>query len=431
MADPPTLSWPSTLTQLRPIATLICRMPSQPNPLATTCCIIGGGPAGIMLGFLLARAGIPVTVLEKHKDFFRDFRGDTIHPSTLELLYELGLLEKFLTLPHSELAQLSGFIGDRAFVMADFHHLPTHAKFIALMPQWDFLNFLASEAARFPAFALRMGWEAIGLIQQPDGTVTGVRADTPNGPVEIPALLTVGCDGRHPVSRVAGHLSLIDYGVPIDVLWLRIARKPDDPENGLGYVNYGRLIVLINRVDYFQVGYIIAKDTFPQIQQQGLPAFQQSIERIVPFLTGRTAEIDSWDKVKLLTVQVNRLQQWCSPGLLCIGDAAHAMSPVGGIGINIALQDAVATANMLTESLSSGSVTVHDLERVQHYRENAVRNTQRFQVFAHRLLNHILQNPGPFTPPLAFRIIAGSPGFRYLTARFIGMGLQPQHIDKT
>jgi 2-polyprenyl-6-methoxyphenol hydroxylase-like FAD-dependent oxidoreductase len=394
----------------------------------TTCCIIGGGPAGIMLGFLLARQGIPVTVLEKHKDFFRDFRGDTIHPSTLELLYELGLLEKFLTLPHSQVARLSGFIGDRSVTMADFSHLPTHAKFIALMPQWDFLNFLAAEAARFPAFTLRMGWEATGLIQEKDGTTTGVLANTPDGPVEIPAALTVGCDGRHPMSRAAAQLPLIDYGVPIDVLWFRLAHQSGDPENALGYVNYGRLIVLINRVDYFQVGYIVAKGTFPQIQQEGLAAFHQSIERVVPFLAGRTAEIDSWDKVKLLTVQVNRLQEWCSPGLLCIGDAAHAMSPVGGIGVNIALQDAVAAANILTESLLTSGATVHDLRSVQNYREGAVRNTQRVQVFAHRLLNHVLHSTGPFTPPLAFSIVTSMPGFRYLTARFIGMGLQPQHI---
>jgi len=384
-----------------------------------------------MLGYLLARQGITVTVLEKHTDFFRDFRGDTIHPSTLEVLYELGLLDKFLQIPHSQLAQLSGYFGTHAVTMADLSHLPTHAKFVALMPQWDFLNFLASEASRFPAFTLRMGWEATGLIQQPDGTVTGVRANTPNGPVEIPAVLTVGCDGRHPVSREAAHLPLVDYGVPIDVLWFRIARQPNDPENALGYVNYGRLVVLIDRVDYFQVGYIIAKGTFPQIQQQGLDAFHQSIERIVPFLAGRTAEVDSWDKVKLLTVQVNRLRDWCKPGLLCIGDAAHAMSPVGGIGINIALQDAVATANMLTESLSSNTVTVHDLERVQHYREGAVRNTQRFQVFAHRMLSHVLNSNGPFEPPFILRAILSLPGFRYLTARFIGMGLQPEHIGKT
>ncbi|WP_263365837.1 FAD-dependent oxidoreductase [Edaphobacter bradus] len=393
----------------------------------TTCCVIGGGPAGIMLGYLLARSGVPVTVLEKHNDFFRDFRGDTIHPSSLELLHELGLLEKLLTVPHSKVARLSGIIGDRRFTMANFAHLPTHAKFIALMPQWDFLSFMASEAAHFPSFTLRMGWEATGLIEK-NGVTTGVLANTPDGPVEIPATLTVGCDGRHATSRVAGHLPLIDQGVPIDVLWLRFSRRPSDPDNALGYINYGRLIVLINRGDYFQCGYIIAKGAFAQIQQAGLPAFRQSIERIAPFLADRTSEIDSWDMVKLLTVQVNRLQQWSSPGLLCIGDAAHAMSPVGGIGINIALQDAVATANILTEALQTRSLTPHHLQQVQHYRETAVRRTQSVQVFVHRILNRVLQNPGPVTPPLALRILTSIPGFQYLTARFVGMGLQPQHI---
>jgi 2-polyprenyl-6-methoxyphenol hydroxylase-like FAD-dependent oxidoreductase len=402
-------------------------MPATPNSLATTCCIIGGGPAGIMLGFLLARAGVPVTVLEKHKDFFRDFRGDTIHPSTLDLLYELGLLEKFLTVPHSHVAALSATIGGERFPIADFSHLPTHCKFIALMPQWDFLNFLSSEAARFPSFTLRMGWEATGLIEE-NGVTTGVRANTPDGPVEIPATVTIGCDGRHAVSREAGRLLLQDEGVPVDVLWLKMARQYSDPENALGYINYGRLIILINRSDYFQVGYIIAKGTFPQIQQAGIPAFQQSIERIVPFLAGRTAEIDSWDKVKLLTIQVNRLLEWSSPGLLCIGDAAHAMSPVGGIGINIALQDAVATANILTEALLSNSLTQHHLRQVQDYREAAVRNTQRVQVFAHRILSRVLNDPGQVHPPLALRILTHIPGFQHLTARFVGVGLQPQHI---
>jgi len=404
-------------------------MPATDNPPATTCCIIGGGPAGMMLGFLLARQGIAVTVLEKYKDFFRDFRGDTIHPSTLELLYELGLLEKFLALPHSQITGLSAIIGGQRFQMSDFSHLPTHAKFVALMPQWDFLNFLAAEAARFRSFTLRMGWEATGLIQQ-NGATTGVRANTPDGPVEIPATLTVGCDGRHAISRVAGNLHLFDEGVPVDILWLRMARQPSDPENALGYFNYGRFIILINRNDYFQVGYLIPKGALPQIQQEGIPAFQQSIERIVPFLTGRTAEIDSWDKVKLLTIQVNRLQDWCSPGLLCIGDAAHAMSPVGGIGINIALQDAVAAANILSESILTSGATVHDLQRVQHYREPAVRNTQRVQIFAHRILSRALQSTGPVTPPLALRILTKIPGFQELAGRFIGMGLQPQHIKQ-
>ncbi len=382
-----------------------------------------------MLGYLLARQGIAVTVLEKHTDFFRDFRGDTIHPSTLEVLHELGLLEKFLTIPHSKVSRLSGFVGNSSVTMADLSHIPAHARFIALMPQWDFLNFLAAEAARFPSFTLRMGWEATGLIQEKDGTTTGVLANTPDGPVEIPAALTVGCDGRHAISRVAAQLPLIDYGVPIDVLWFRLARQPNDPENAMGYVNYGRLIVLINRVDYFQVGYLVAKGTFPQIQQDGIASFHQSIERIVPFFAGRTAEVDSWDKVKLLTVQVNRLREWCSPGLLCIGDAAHAMSPVGGVGVNIAVQDAVATANILTECLLTSGATVHDLRTVQNYREPAVRKTQQVQVFAHRLLNAILHSTGPFTPPLAFRIVTSMPGFRHLTARFIGMGFQPQHVN--
>jgi 2-polyprenyl-6-methoxyphenol hydroxylase-like FAD-dependent oxidoreductase len=402
-------------------------MATNPNPLATTCCIIGGGPAGIMLGFLLARAGVKVTVLEKHKDFFRDFRGDTIHPSTLDLLHELGLLEKFLTIPHSQVAALSAIVGGERFAIADFSHVPTYCKFIALMPQWDFLDFLSSEATRYPSFTLRMGWEATGLINE-NGVTTGVRANTPDGPVEIPATVTIGCDGRHAISRDAGHLPLNDEGVPIDVLWLKIARQPSDPENALGYINYGRLIILINRNDYFQVGYIIAKGTFPQIQQAGIPAFQQSIERIVPFLAGRTTEIDSWDKVKLLTIQVNRLQEWSSPGLLCIGDAAHAMSPVGGIGINIALQDAVATANILTEALLSNSLTQHHLRQVQDYREPAVRNTQRVQVFAHRILDRVLRDNGPIKPPLALRILTHIPGFQNLPARFVGVGLQPQHI---
>jgi 2-polyprenyl-6-methoxyphenol hydroxylase-like FAD-dependent oxidoreductase len=399
----------------------------QTETRKTTCCIVGGGPAGMMLGLLLARSGVDVTVLEKHKDFFRDFRGDTIHPSTLELMHELGLLQKLLEIRHSEIAHASICIGNESVTVADFSHLPTTAKFIALMPQWDFLNFLAAEAARFSNFKLLMECEATGLIEE-NGITTGVLARTPQGPVTISAALTVGCDGRHAVSRNAAHLPLVDEGVPIDVLWLRLTRRASDPENGLGYVNYGRLLVLINRLEYFQVAFLIAKDGFGQIQQDGLTAFQQGIARVVPFLADRITEIDSWEKVKLLTVQVNRLTEWSSPGLLCIGDAAHAMSPVGGIGINIALQDAVATANMLTEALLSEALTPHHLVQIQRYRERAVHNTQRFQVFAHRILNRVLHSSGPIRMPRALRILTAIPGFKSLTARFIGMGLQPQHI---
>jgi 2-polyprenyl-6-methoxyphenol hydroxylase-like FAD-dependent oxidoreductase len=390
-------------------------------------CIIGGGPAGVMLGYLLARAGLPVTVLEKHKDFFRDFRGDTIHPSTLQLLDELGLYEKFLQVPHSQVSGLSAIIGGQKFVMSDFSHLPTRAKFIVLMPQWDFLDFLSREAAQFPSFTLRMGWEATDVLAR-GGVVTGVRANTPEGPQEIAADLTVGCDGRHAMSRAGAQLSVVEEGVPIDVLWFRIARQASDPENALGYANYGRFAVLINRNDYFQVAYLIAQGDYPNIQQAGLPHFRELLERMVPFLAGRTAEIDSWDKVKLLTVQVNHLERWSAPGLLCIGDAAHAMSPVGGIGVNIALQDAVAAANILTGPLRAGQAIPEQLEQVQRYREGAVRNTQRVQLVAHRVLNRVLHDRGPITPPLLLRVATSLPGFQRLTARFIGLGLQPQHI---
>jgi 2-polyprenyl-6-methoxyphenol hydroxylase-like FAD-dependent oxidoreductase len=300
------------------------------------------------------------------------------------------------------------------------------------MPQWDFLNFLAAEAAKYPTFTLRMGWEATGLLKTHTGEgtrITGVRASTPEGPADIPANLTVGCDGRHATSVAAAHLKAIDEGVPIDVLWFRLARQDSDPENALGYIDRGQALILINRNTYFQSGFLIPKDTYASIQQRGLEAFRTSIQELVPFLKGRTSEIDSFDKIKLLTVQVNHLQRWAIPGLLCIGDAAHAMSPVGGIGINIALQDSVATANRLTESLLGEGPTLYDLLAVQHYRERAVRNTQRFQIAAHSLLNRILRNPKPIHPPLSLRILTHIPGFHALLGRFIGLGLQPQHIQ--
>jgi len=404
-----------------------------PTGSTTTCCIVGGGPAGVMLGLLLARAGVRVTILEKHKDFFRDFRGDTVHPATLEVMHELGLLEEFLKQPHQKIDHMSGVIGGQVFPIADMTHLPVHAKFVALMPQWDFLNFLAAQGKKYPGFDLRMEHKATGLIEEtaPDGTsrVVGVRAETPNGPVEIRATLTVGCDGRHAVTVPSGHLRVVERGVPIDVLWLRVSRRPDDPENALGYVNYGRMMVLIDRGDYFQCGYIVRKGTLESVvKPAGLETFRAAIAQLVPFLGDRVQEIQSWDDVKLLTVQINHLERWHAPGLLCIGDAAHAMSPVGGVGINLAIQDAVAAARILAGPLAWGDVTEATLEAVQARREFPTRVTQGVQAMVHRFLDGYLGRDAAFTPPPALRVVTKVPGFQRLTARLIGLGARPEHV---
>ena len=310
--------------------------------LETTCCVVGGGPAGVMLGYLLARAGVAVTILEKHNDFFRDFRGDTVHPSTLDVMYELGILDDFLKVPHQQLTSVSGVYGDFAFRAADFSHLPTHCKYVALMPQWDFLDFLSAKGKQYPGFNLRMGHEAVDLLQE-GGRTIGVSAQTADGTVEIRADLVVGCDGRHSITRQAANLEVLEFGVPIDVLWFRIGRVGNDPEQLFGNLNYGKALILINRDKYFQAGLIVPKGSFPELQQQGLESFRSVVRRIAPFLGDRVEELKDWDQIKLLSVQINRLRQWHRPGLLCIGDAAHAMSPAGGVGINLAIQDAVAS----------------------------------------------------------------------------------------
>jgi 2-polyprenyl-6-methoxyphenol hydroxylase-like FAD-dependent oxidoreductase len=398
--------------------------------LKTTCCIVGGGPAGIMLGFLLARAGVDVTVLEKHKDFFRDFRGDTIHPATLQLLHELGLLDEFLALPHEQLTSLAMAIGGQTLPIADFGDLPIQTKFVALMPQWDFLNFLSSHATKLLTFHLLMEHEVTGLIENNNNRVTGVRANTPAGTVEIHAALVVGCDGRHATTRTSAHLPIHDTGAPIDILWFRLSRHEGEPENALGNINFGNFLILINRGDYYQCGFIIAKDTFiTRVQPAGLPAFRNSLVRLVPFLSDRVNEITDWEQLKLLSIQVNRLTTWHSPGLLCIGDAAHAMSPVGGIGINLAIQDAVAAARILTPTLKTGIVTELTLAHVQHRRETPTRITQAFQVTVHYFLTRILGNPAAIKPPLLLRLLSPHPTFRHLMARFIGMGVRPEHIS--
>jgi 2-polyprenyl-6-methoxyphenol hydroxylase-like FAD-dependent oxidoreductase len=395
--------------------------------LRTNCCVVGGGPAGVMLGYLLARAGVEVVVLEKHGDFFRDFRGDTVHPSTLQVMHELGVLEDFLKLPHQELNSVSGRVGDYSFHAADFRHLPTRCKFIALMPQWDFLNFLSDRAKRFTRFQLRMQSEGVDLIRQGE-RIAGVEARSAEGPVHIQADLVVACDGRHSTIRRAAGLQVQEFGVPIDVLWFRISRGVGDPEQLLGNFNYSRALILINRGDYFQAGLIIPKGSFEQTKQNGVDAFQEMIRRIAPYLGSRVTELESWDQIKLLTVQINRLRKWHLPGLLCIGDAAHAMSPAGGVGINLAIQDAVATANLLAAPLRQGRLTEEDLARVQERREFPARLTQSIQVLAHRRFERVFQTSGPLQAPWQLKAISRVPGVQRVLGHVVGMGVRPEHV---
>jgi 2-polyprenyl-6-methoxyphenol hydroxylase-like FAD-dependent oxidoreductase len=405
----------------------------------TTCLIAGGGPAGMVLGFLLARAGIEVLVLEKHPDFFRDFRGDTIHPSTFQLIYELGLLDDFLRVPHQELHEIGAVIDDFSVTVANFSHLPVHCKFVGLMPQWDFLNFIAEKARAYPEFHLRMETEVTELIIE-NNRVKGVRAKTKNGEQEFRAALTIGADGRRSIVREKAGLEVIDLGAPIDVLWTRVSRQPGDPAQTLGRFRAGKILITLNREDYWQCAYVIPKGAFPAIQQKGLPAFRQDLESVAPFLQGRAAELKDWTDVKLLSVAVDRLRQWSRPGLLCIGDSAHAMSPIGGVGINLAIQDAVAAANALAQPLSQLQSTIAlgpDLDRldahlhkVQARRTFPTRMTQALQVIAHkRFIGPALALKAPITRlPLPLALLRRFPILRRIPARIVGLGFRPEHV---
>jgi 2-polyprenyl-6-methoxyphenol hydroxylase-like FAD-dependent oxidoreductase len=398
------------------------------DAIHTRCCIAGGGPAGVMLGFLLARQGIDVFVLEKHSDFLRDFRGDTIHPSTLEIMYELGILDEFLKRPHQQVTELGGKVGSEIVTIADFTHLPTHCHFLALMPQWDFLNFITEQAHRYPTFHLRMQAEVTDLIEV-NGTIAGVRAKTPNGTLEIRASLTVGADGRHSVVRERAGLKVIDLGAPMDVMWMRLSRRPTDPAQTLGHFDRGRILFLINREDYWQCAFVIPKGKADEIRQRGLEAFRQEIAALEPFLQDRIEELDDWKQISLLTVTVDRLARWSRPGLLCIGDAAHAMSPIGGVGINLAIQDAVAAANLLGPKLRQNNVTESDLEAVQRRRSLPTRATQRFQILIqNNVIRKILGSDKTLSAPWVLKLLQRWPVLRRIPARVLGLGFRPEHV---
>lgn len=397
--------------------------------LQTRCAIAGGGPAGMMLGYLLARVGIDVMVLEKHKDFLRDFRGDTVHPSTLEIMYELGLLEKFLKLPHTRITTGTVEIGERHFTIGDFSRIPARCKFIALMPQWDFLNFLAGEAKTFPNFRLMMETEANDLLIE-EGIVTGLKAQTSDGVLEIKAGLTVAADGRRSALRASSGLAVKDLGAPFDVLWLRLPMRAGDPRELVGRLKDGQLFAMIYRTDYWQCAFLIPKGSFDTIKAEGLPKFRERLKNVAGFAAVRVDEtITSFDQVRLLTVMVDRLENWARPGLLCIGDAAHAMSPIGGVGINLAIQDAVAAANILGPALQRGTPGLPDLKKVQARREFPTRVIQAFQLAVQRaVLAPILRATTTPKPPMLLRLANAWPWLRRFPARFIALGVRPEHV---
>jgi 2-polyprenyl-6-methoxyphenol hydroxylase-like FAD-dependent oxidoreductase len=382
----------------------------------------------MMLGFLLARVGVEILLLEKHADFLRDFRGDTIHPSTLELMYELGLLQEFLKRPHQEVRELRAHVGSEAFTLADCSHLPTHCRFIAFMPQWDFLNFLVEQGRRYPGFHVEMQAEATDLIEE-NGRVVGVRITTPQGTREVRANLTVGADGRNSVIRARAGLQVIDLGAPMDVLWMRLSRRPSDPGQTFGYVDRGRILVLLNREDYWQCAFVIPKGAAEEIRRRGIASFGEEIASRVPFLRDRVDELSDWKDLSLLTVKVDRLTCWSRPGLLCIGDAAHAMSPIGGVGINLAIQDAVAAANILGPALLRGTPTERDLRAIQERRMFPTRATQRLQLIVqNNVIRRVLGSTKPLTLPWFFKLFQRFPYLRRIPARLVGIGLRPEHI---
>lgn len=408
-------------------------MTSDQGPNRTTkvrCCIVGGGPAGMMLGYLLGRAGIDVVVLEKHADFFRDFRGDTVHPSTLQVMDELGLIDDFLKLPHQRLQKMDGLFGGTKVRIADLSRLDAKYPFIVFMPQWDFLNFLREAGKRFASLKVMMNTEAVDLIRRGE-TIVGVRANTPDGPIDIEADLTIACDGRHSIVRERAGLEVEEIGAPMDVLWFRVGRKADETESLFARLEPGKMMVTFDRGDYWQCAYVIAKGQYEAVKARGLQALLDDVVRMAPVLRSGIAEVKSFADIKLLTVAINRLTRWTRPGLLLIGDAAHAMSPVGGVGVNLAVQDAVATANLLADKLQHGCPSENELDAVRRRREFPVKMTQRMQVIVQ---NHIISGAlqggdRPLKVPLILRLISAVPWLQGLPARFLAIGVRPEHVQ--
>lgn len=403
-------------------------MPLDPNPLhSTRCCVVGGGPAGMMLGLLLARAGVAVTVLEKHGDFLRDFRGDTVHPSTLQILQELGLLQKFKQLPQRRESLLSGLIAGREQPVVDFRGLRPF-DYLALVPQWDFLNLLADAGRRYPSFDLRMRHTATGLMRD-GGRVAGVRVESPDGAYELRADLVVACDGRHSTIRAAAGLKGTDYGAPMDVLWFRMPRSAHDPQGTFGIANDGHLMVLLNRNEYWQTAFVVPKGSDAELRAQPIDRLRDAVVRLAPFLSDRRDSIESWDAISTLAVQVDRLDRWHTPGLLLIGDAAHAMSPIGGVGINLAIQDAVAAANELAGPLAAGTATADHLRAVEQRRLLPVRVIQRVQIVVqNRIISAVLKSRKRPTPPWPLKLLNWFPVLRRVPAYLVGVGIRTEHI---